>query len=50
MTRNSGIKSLLTFGESKLSAFNRDRIRLTIVRSNYDKIFITLLIFLCETH
>ena len=50
MIRNSGVENLLTLGESKLSAFNRNRMRFMIVRSNHDKILITLSTFLRETH
>ena len=50
MIRNSKIKSFLILGESKLFAFNRSRMRFAIMRSNYDKIFIILLISLRETH
>ena len=48
--RNSKIENFLILDESKLFIFNRSRMRFTIVRSNYDKIFIILLIFLRETH
>ena len=50
MIRNSKIKSLLTLGEPKLFAFNRCHMRLIIMRSNHDKVFITLLTSLRETH
>ena len=50
MIRNSKVKNLLIFDKSKLFVFNRSRMRFAIVRSNYDKIFITLSIFLRETH
>ena len=50
MIRNLRIKSLLILDESKLFIFNRNRMRFAIVRSNYNKIFIILLISLCETH
>ena len=50
MIRNSKIESFSTFGESKLFAFNRNRIRFTIIRSNHNKIFIILLIFLREIY
>ena len=50
MIRNSKIKSLSIFDESKLFAFNRDRIRSAIMRLNHNKIFITLLISLHKTH
>ena len=50
MIRNSKIKNLSTLGESKLFVFNRDHMRFAIIRSNYDKTFITLLTFLRETH
>ena len=50
MIRNSRIESFSILGEPKLFAFNRNRIRFIIVRSNYDKVFVTLLIFLYKTH
>ena len=50
MIRNSKIEIFLILDESKSFVFNRNRIRFTIVRSNYDKIFITLSTFLRETH
>ena len=50
MIRNLKIKNLLILGESKLFAFNRNRMRFTIVRLNHNKIFITLSTSLCETH
>ena len=50
MIRNSKIENLLILDESKLFAFNRNRMRFMIVRSNHIKTFITLLIFLYETH
>ena len=50
MIRNLKVKIFLILGESKLFIFNRRRIRFAIVRSNYDKVFITLLIFLRKTH
>ena len=50
MIRNSKIKSFLIFDESKLFAFNQNRMRFAIIRSNYNKTFITLLTFLRETH
>ena len=50
MIRNSKVKSLSALDESKLFAFNRNRMRFTIVRSNHNKVFITLSTFLRETH
>ena len=50
MIRNSRIKNFSIFDESKLFVFNRGRIRFAIMRSNYDKVFITLLISLRETY
>ena len=50
MIRNSKIENLLIFNESKLFAFNRDRMRFVIVRSNHNKVFITLSTFLRKTH
>ena len=50
MIRNSKIKNLLTLEQPKLSVFNRNRMRSTIVRSNHNKTFITLLTFLYKTH
>ena len=50
MIRNLKIKNFSILDESKLFAFNRNRMRFIIVRSNYNKIFITLSTFLRETH
>ena len=50
MIRNSRIKSFLTLDESKLFAFNRNRMRSAIIQSNHNKIFITLSTFLYKIH
>ena len=50
MIRNSKIENLSALDKPKLFIFNRNRMRFTIVRSNHNKIFITLLISLRETH
>ena len=50
MIRNLKIENLLILDKSKLFAFNRSRIRFTIIRSNHNKTFITLLTSLRKTH
>ena len=50
MIRNLRVENFSILGESKLFAFNRRYMRFTIVRLNHDKVFVTLLISLRETH